>query len=107
MLSSHILDEVEDLCHRVAILREGRLIEVATLDQLQELGTTVFDIDLDGVAPSFDGVDGVVQVEARGDGVSITVKGLPAPLLQVLATLPVLHVRTHTPSLEEIFLSYY
>lgn len=106
-LSSHILDEVEDLCSRVAILREGQLIEVATLDQLQELDTTVFDIEIAGWVPAFDAVPGVIKVEANGDGARVTVKGSPAPLLAALAPLPVLHLRTHTPSLEEIFLSYY
>ncbi|HUV49123.1 MAG TPA: ABC transporter ATP-binding protein, partial [Actinomycetes bacterium] len=107
LLSSHILDEVEDLCHRVAILREGQLIEVATLDQLQELDTTVFDIEFDGPPPAFDVVAGVIKVEQNGDGTRVTVKGSPAPLLAALAPLSVTHLRTHTPSLEEIFLSYY
>jgi ABC-2 type transport system ATP-binding protein len=106
-LSSHILDEVEDLCHRVAILREGQLIEVATLDQLQELDTTVFDIEFAGSVPTFVGVAGVLKVEPSGGGIRVTVKGSPAPLLAALAYAPVTHLRTHTPSLEEIFLSYY
>jgi ABC-2 type transport system ATP-binding protein len=107
-LSSHILDEVEDLCHRVAILREGTLVEVATLDKLKELDTTIFDIVfLDGRAPALDAVPGVIQVEQSGDGVRVRVKGSPAPLLQRLASLQVQQLRTHTPSLEEIFLSYY
>ena len=107
-LSSHILDEVEDLCHRVGILREGVLVEVATLEKLQELDTTVFDITFsDGVAPAFEGVPGVIAVEQEGDAVRVHVKGSPGPLLQTLAPLPVQQLRTHTPSLEEIFLSYY
>ena len=107
-LSSHILDEVEDLCHRVGILREGVLVEVATLEKLQELDTTVFDITFsDGVAPAFEGVPGVIAVEQEGDAVRVHVKGSPSPLLQTLAPLPVQQLRTHTPSLEEIFLSYY
>lgn len=107
-LSSHILDEVEDLCHRVGILREGVLVEVATLEKLQELDTTVFDITFsDGVAPAFEGVAGVIAVEQESDAVRVHVKGSPGPLLQTLAPLPVQQLRTHTPSLEEIFLSYY
>ena len=49
----------------------------------------------------------VIKVEPNGDGTRITVKGSPAPLLAALAPLSVTHLRTHTPSLEEIFLSYY
>jgi ABC-2 type transport system ATP-binding protein len=107
-LSSHILDEVEDLCHRVGILREGTLVEVATLEKLQELDTTIFEISFsDGVKPALDAVPGVIAVEQDGEGIRVHVKGSPTPLLQTLAPLPVQQLRTHTPSLEEIFLSYY
>jgi ABC-2 type transport system ATP-binding protein len=107
-LSSHILDEVEDLCHRVAILREGNLVEVATLDKLKELDTTIFDIELlDGQLPAFEEIPGVIQVEQNTDSVRVHVKGSPTPLLQALAPLQVQQLRTHTPSLEEVFLSYY
>ena len=106
-LSSHILDEVEDLCHRVAILREGALVEVASLDKLKELDTTVFDIEIDGATPPLEGIANVVHVERNGAGVRVHVKGSPTPLLKSLAPLNVTQLRTHTPSLEEIFLSYY
>ena len=106
-LSSHILDEVEDLCHRVAILREGSLVEVATLDKLKELDTTVFDIEIEGSHPSLAAVANVIRVESNGAGLRVHVKGSPTPLLKTLASLDVSQLRTHTPSLEEIFLSYY
>jgi ABC-2 type transport system ATP-binding protein len=106
-LSSHILDEVEDLCHRVAILREGHLIKVATLDELQEIDTTIFELQIDGAIPAFGDVDGVVQVDVMDGGVRVTVKGSPDPLLRTLSTVSVRQLRTHQPSLEEIFLSYY
>jgi ABC-2 type transport system ATP-binding protein len=107
-LSSHILDEVEDLCHRVGILRAGRLVEVATLEKLQELDTTIFDVSFaDGVMPELEAVPGVIAVERSADGFRVHVKGSPTPLLQQLASLSVQQLRTHTPSLEEIFLSYY
>ena len=108
LLSSHILDEVEDLCHRVAILREGNLVEVATLEKLKELDTTIFELEfVDGQVPALDGVPGVIQVESHGPEVRVHVKGSPAPLLQMLGSADVSQLRTHTPSLEEIFLSYY
>jgi ABC-2 type transport system ATP-binding protein len=106
-LSSHILDEVEDLCHRVAILREGSLVEVATLDKLKELDTTVFDIEIEGPHPSLASVANVIRVDSNGAGLRVHVKGSPTPLLKTLASLDVSQLRTHTPSLEEIFLSYY
>ena len=106
-LSSHILDEVEDLCDRVGILRNGRLIEVATLDDLRRLHTTVVEVALDGPFPVFDDVPGVIGVDLIPGGARLSVTGSPAALLTRLASLPVQRLRTDEPSLEEIFLTYY
>ena len=106
-LSSHILDEVEDLCDRVGILRAGKLVEVATLDDLRRLHTTVVEVTVDGPFPAFEDVPGVTAVDLIPGGARLSVTGSPAGLLTRLATLPVQRMRTDEPSLEEIFLTYY
>ena len=109
-LSSHILDEVQDLCHRVGILRAGRLVEVATLEDLRGVGATVVELVVDGPVPTLDdipGVSGVEPIPGVTGGVRVSVSGSPAPLLARLATADVVRLRTEEPSLEEIFLTYY
>jgi ABC-2 type transport system ATP-binding protein len=106
-LSSHILDEVEDVCERVAILRDGRLVEVATLADLRGLGSTVYDAAFDGPAPDLSAVPGVTSVEPLADGVRVTVSGSPVPLLERLTGAGLTRLRSHEPSLEEIFMAYY
>ena len=106
-LSSHLLDEVEDVCDRVGILRSGRLIEVASLAELRRLSSTVFEVRFDGPVPSFDGVPGVVAIEPIDHGLRLTVEGSPSAVLSRLASAPVAELRSRTPSLEEIFLTYY
>jgi ABC-2 type transport system ATP-binding protein len=109
-LSSHILDEVQDLCDRVGILRAGRLVEVAALEDLRRLGSTIVDLVIEGAAPDLGGVAGVTTVEPIAGvtgGLRVTVTGSPAPLLARLATVDVVRLRTEEPSLEEIFLTYY
>jgi len=106
-LSSHILDEVEDLCDRVGILRSGKLVEVATLEDLRRLHTMVVEVMLDGPVPAFADVPGVTDVDLIPGGARLAVTGSPGPLLTVLAALPVTRLRTDEPSLEEIFLTYY
>ena len=106
-LSSHLLDEVEDLCHRVAILRAGRLVEVAALEDLRPLDTSVFDVTFDGPPPVLDGVPGVADVQPLPDGVRVSVTGSPAALLTRLGSLSVSRLRSRQPTLEEIFLTYY
>ena len=106
-LSSHILDEVEDICSRVAILRTGRLVEVSTLDALRHKGVTVFDVVLDGPVPSFAAVPGVVSERPLDGGVRLSVTGPPRALLAELGRQPVVSLASREPDLEEVFLSYY
>jgi ABC-2 type transport system ATP-binding protein len=109
-LSSHILDEVQDLCDRVGILRDGHLVEVASLADLREVGRTIVEVVISGQVPSLDAVPGVSEVESVPGvpgGWRITVVGSPGPLLQRLAACDVERLRTVEPSLEEIFLTYY
>ncbi len=106
-LSSHILDEVQDICTRVAILSGGRLIEVSTLEDLRRRDAAVFEVLLDGPVPSFAGVSGVVSEQPVDGGVRISVLGPPQALLAELGRHPVVSLRSREPDLEEVFLSYY
>lgn len=106
-LSSHILDEVQDLCDRVAILRTGQLVEVAALDDLRRLHTTIVEVLVDGPVPSFDDVDGVTASEPLPGGVRVSLTGSPSALIARLATMPVTSLRTEEATLEQVFLTYY
>jgi polyether ionophore transport system ATP-binding protein len=106
-LSSHILDEVEDLCGRVGILRSGRLVEVAVLEDLRDITTTVLEATLEGPVPDLSDVAGVVEVVPRHGGVRVTVTGRPDAALQRLLTAGILRLQSRAPTLEQIFLSYY
>jgi ABC-2 type transport system ATP-binding protein len=109
-LSSHLLDEVEDVCSRVAILRAGRLVEVATLDDLRLMGTLIMDAEFDQGTPDvarFVGLPGVVSVEPHAAGIRLILSGAPGPLLASLAEAEVSRLHSHEPTLEEVFLSFY
>jgi len=106
-LSSHILSEVEALCDRVGILREGRLIDEGTIAALRHLRAQVIEVTFDGPAPSIGSLDGVSSVPAGAGTLRFEVTGAIAPLLDALAGHPVAAIRSHEPSLEEIFLHHY
>ena len=106
-LSSHILDEVEDLCARVAILRAGRLVEVAVLEDLRKITTTVLEVTLDGPVPELTDLPGVVGVEPMTSGVRITVNGRLDAVLERLLPSGILRLHGRAPTLEQIFLTYY
>jgi ABC-2 type transport system ATP-binding protein len=106
-LSSHILSEVEALCDRVGILREGRLVEMGTLAEMRHLSALTVEATFDGPVPDLAAVPGVSAVGVAGRVVSCHVRGPLQPLLQVLAGAGVTGLISREPSLEELFLARY
>ena len=106
-LSSHLLDEVEELCGRVGILRSGRLVEVAEVEALRTMHGTVLEIDSADGLPDLATVPGVSAVERTPAGVRVQMTGSVAPLLAALGRCEVTALRSREASLEEVFLGYY
>jgi len=106
-LSSHIMSEVEAVCDRVAILRDGRLVETGTLADMRHLSALTVEARFDGVVPDLSVVPGVSSVEADGRTVRCQVRGSIEPLVKVLAAAGVTELLSREPSLEELFLAQY
>jgi len=106
-LSSHILSEVEALCDRVGILRDGRLVDVGTLAQMRHLSALTVEATFEGSVPDLSGVPGVTAVSVEGRVVRCQVRGSVEPLLKILAASGVHELLSREPSLEELFLAHY
>jgi ABC-2 type transport system ATP-binding protein len=106
-LSSHILSEVEALCDRVGILRDGRLVEQGTLAELRHLSAQTVEITFDGPAPALPELPGVQVTSAGASGLRAEVTGSIGPLIAALSDHPVVSLISREPSLEEIFLHHY
>ena len=106
-LSSHILSEVEALCDRVGILRDGVLVDMGTLAEMRHLSALTVEATFDGSVPDLSGVPGVSSVETEGRVVRCQVRGTVEPLLKVLAASGVHELLSREPSLEELFLAHY
>jgi ABC-2 type transport system ATP-binding protein len=106
-LSSHSLSEVEAVCDRVAILRQGRLVEMGTLSEMRHLAALTVEATFEGPIPDLSSVDGVSDVQVDGRVARCHVRGSVEPLLKVLAAAGVTKVLSREPSLEELFLALY
>lgn len=110
-LSSHKLVEVEAVCTRVGILRSGRLVEVAGLEDLRRLRRSEVVVDLARPAPELQvlaELPGVADLRWVGDRqLTLSLVGAPGPVLRALAGAEVARLDVREPSLEEIFLDYY
>ncbi|WP_432954432.1 ATP-binding cassette domain-containing protein [Micromonospora haikouensis] len=106
-LCSHQLAEVEAVCDRVAILRAGRLVDVATVPELRRLHRSEVTARFTGDAPDLAAVPGVDLIDQAGGMLRFSLAGPPAPALRALAAADVTALTVREPSLEEIFLDYY
>jgi ABC-2 type transport system ATP-binding protein len=106
-LSSHILSEVEAVCDRVGILREGRLVDEGTLSQLRHLSAQTVEVHFDGATPSLPPLPGVSVAKAGPSALRLEVSGEIAPVIAALADKHVVSLTSREPSLEEIFLHHY
>src|SRR5512133_534830 len=106
-LSSHILSEVEAVCDRVGILRQGRLVDQGRLADLRHLSAQTVEVTFDGHVPSLPPLPGVEVAEAGPNALRFEVSGSVAPLIKALADYPVVSLESRAPSLEEIFLHHY
>ena len=108
LLSSHILAEVEALCERVTIIREGRAVETGTLAGMRHLTRTSIQVDLAGPANGLAELPGVHDLQTHNGTVRFDVD--TTELDAVLRQLTAVGVRSLTsqpPTLEELFLRHY
>ena len=108
-LSSHVLSEVEQLCDRAGIVREGRLVAVAPLAELRAAKEREVAITFASAPPveRIRALEGVTVLEAAGRRLRCRVRGSLAPLIATLREAEVLDLVTHEPTLEDAFLSFY
>jgi ABC-2 type transport system ATP-binding protein len=108
LLSSHILSEVEALCDRVTIIRDGKAVESGTLAELRHLTRTSIQAELAGPPNGLADLPGVHELEVDGGRVRFDVD--TAQLDGALKALAATGVRTlvsQPPTLEELFLRHY
>ena len=108
-LSSHTLSEVERVTDRLAILREGRLAVVDSLENLRKVAVQRLEIEF---AEPVDGIEfrrlaGVKEVQTNGRTVTVGFEGSADGVVKVAAEHQVLAIRPRDDDLEDIFLRYY
>lgn len=108
LFSSHILSEVQKLCHRVAIIKDGKIVRVDTVQAMKEEAylkvafETKAPVDLSKI-----GFDHLTQVVQNDTEVSFLYKGDLNVLMGALAKLDLVRINVQEADLEEIFLHYY
>jgi ABC-2 type transport system ATP-binding protein len=108
LLSSHTLSEVEALCDRVTIIREGAVVESGSMAQLRHLARTTVTAELTTVPEGLADLPGVHDVVVRGQQITASVEASGmAPLMAALGAGGVTAMSSAPPTLEELFLRHY
>ncbi len=108
-LSSHDLDEVQRVVHRLAIIREGRIVVTDTVDGLRRHAPRTLELafDRDVDAAALRRLEGVQVDSTDPRRLRLTVTGPVAPVLRVIAPMDPVDVLARPADLEELFLGYY
>jgi ABC-2 type transport system ATP-binding protein len=106
--SSHVLSDVEKFCHRVAFIKDGRIVNQDDINSLKEklLSRITFRLK-EGKDDITLQTPGVISVEKNKNSTSFLYKGEISILLKELSQLPVENITITEPDLEEVFMHYY
>ena len=109
LFSSHVLSEVENICDRIAIIGNGKLIAVEDVSDLKSRQTRILTVTFaDNVdAQTFGSIPGIKNVDVVNNQLSFEISGPIDSIIKAIAKYNVLDIKIHEPDLEEIFFSYY
>jgi ABC-2 type transport system ATP-binding protein len=106
--SSHILSEVEKVCDRVGILREGKLAAIHEISEIKKFRLKSIEISFkQEVNKSVFRLDGVRKVEKDGNTIQLWVDSNINSILRTISEYPVENMSFRDASLEDIFMEYY
>ncbi len=108
LFSSHVLSEVQKLCSRVAIIKEGRIISIEDIKKLQNNNYKRFKVDVgEAVSVDYFKMDGVANLEVDGTSFAFLFKGDINKIVDRIHGKKINNLIVEEPALEEIFLHYY
>lgn len=108
LLSSHILSEVEKLCDRVGIIRQGKIIETGSLSELRHLTRTNLLVETKQPITSLNELKGVHEIEEKDEAVSFQVDSEELDtVIKHVSQFGVVKLEIAPPTLEDLFMRHY
>ncbi len=105
--SSHILSEVERVCARVAVIRDGKLVAVEDVQALLAKRRRHVQLRVNGELPDVSSVEGVTSVEQHEGLLTCRLQGDVGPFIRALANIDVQDLIIEPAHLEDVFLEFY
>ncbi|WDV44909.1 ABC transporter ATP-binding protein [Clostridiaceae bacterium M8S5] len=106
--SSHILDEVQKLCHKVAIIKEGKLIKVESIETLRQNNYKKIRIEAaEKLSVEMFNSSGIKDLKIEQNNASFMFKGDINKVIKIFLGINIRNLLVEEPTLEEIFMYYY
>lgn len=108
LLSSHILSEVEKLCDRVGIIRQGKIIESGTLNEMRHLTRTNLLVETKEPIPTIDEWKGIHNVQKDGQTLDFQVDSEELDtVIRYVSQYGIIKLESAPPTLEDLFMRHY
>lgn len=108
LLSSHILSEVERLCDRIGIIREGKIIETGTLNDLRHLTRTHLFVETKQPVNALQQMLGVHDIKKQDNALSLYVDAeYLDDIMKHLSQFGITKIESSPPTLEDLFMRHY
>ena len=109
LLSSHILSEVEKMCDHIGIIRQGKIVETGTLDEMRHLTRTIIKVQTKSPMPELKTLDGVHSINVNDDqSLSLSVDSEKMEsIMSYLSQHQIMSLQATPPTLEDLFMRYY
>ena len=108
LLSSHILSEVEKLCDKVSIIRQGKILESGTMQELRHLTRSSVSVQTTRPIEDLAAQPGVHTIKEKGSGFSFSVDtNTLGAVLTHLTQFGIVHLESTPPTLEDLFMRHY
>ena len=108
LFSSHVLSEVQKMCERVAIIKEGKIIKIERISDLKENNFKHFEVETRSkIDKDYFNINGVTNLLVNVTDVSFLFKGDINLILQKISAIEIANLWIEEPSLEDVFMHYY
>ena len=109
LLSSHILNEIEDLCEKVGVIKDGELIASENIAELKNKSIKKYEITFDQkpLKSKLTKIKGISNLKIKDKNCTFSIKGNVDDMIKTISKFTVINIRVLESDLEEIFLTYY
>lgn len=108
LFSSHVLSEVQKMCERVAIIKEGKIIKIERISDLKENNFKNFEVEtISKIDKEYFNIIGVTNLLVKENSIRFLFKGNINLILQKISVIEIANLWIEEPSLEDVFMHYY